>query len=65
MDGGCLKFYQRGLDTNQRRQIASLISRYFHTQGLPGHSRMDTELANQIADELPALVCEEVKRETS
>ncbi len=65
MDEGCLKFHQRGLDVNQRRQIADLISRYFRTQGFPGHNRMDTELANQIADGLPALVCEELTRETS
>ncbi len=60
MDDGCLKFYSTGLDANQRRRIAHLISQFFHSQDLPGHKHMDIELANHIADALPGLVCGEV-----
>ncbi len=65
IDQGCFKFYRTGLDANQRRQIANLISQYFHSQGFPSYIHMDIELANHIADKLPGLVCEEAKRETS
>ncbi len=61
MDEGCLKFYRTGLDTNQRRQIANLISQYFRSQDLPRHKRMDIELANHLADKLPGLICTEVE----
>ena len=61
MDAGCLKFYQSGLDENQRNEIATLITRYFHSNGFPPFGKMDHELANVLADALPALICEEVK----
>ena len=64
MDEGCLRFYQSGLDENQRRQIANLISQFFRSQEFPRHKRMDIELANHIADKLPGLICTEVKGET-
>ena len=61
MDTGCMKFHQSGLDENQRKEIATLISRYFHGNGFPAFEKMDLELANVLADALPALICEEVK----
>ncbi len=64
MDDGCLKFYSTGLDANQRRQIAHLISQFFHSQDFPRHKHMDIELANHIADALLGLVCEEVGRDS-
>ena len=64
MDEGCLKFYRSGLDVNQRRQIADLISQYFHSQDFPRHKRMDIELANHIADKLPGLICKEAEGKT-
>ena len=64
MDDGCLKFYRTGLDANQRRQIANLISQFFHSQDFPRHKRMDIELANHIADKLPGLICKETEGET-
>ena len=64
MDEGCLKFYHSGLDVNQRRQIADLISQYFHSQDFPRHRHMDIELANHIADKLPGLICKEAEGET-
>ena len=53
----CSRLCESGLSGAERLQLASVISKFFHGEGFPGHKQMDLELANHIAQVLPDILC--------